>query len=90
MVLGRKTDAADRASSCVTGAHRRDRELGRSARLRSEETLHAERLGFLHLSAAQCAARSQQHDNAQAHLAEAAAIAARARIQAGTILAGDQ
>jgi hypothetical protein len=34
-------------------------------------------LGFLHLSAAQCAARSQQHDDARAHLAEAAAIAAR-------------
>jgi hypothetical protein len=33
-------------------------------------------LGFLHLSAAQCAARSQQHDDARAHLAEAAAIAA--------------
>ncbi len=66
--------ARRRASRVLTAGND---ELGQTARLRSEDTLHAEMLGFLHLSAAQCAARSQQHDDAQAHLAEAATIAAR-------------
>jgi transcriptional regulator with XRE-family HTH domain len=52
-------------------------ELGQSARLRSEDTLPAEMLGFLHLVAAQCAARGAQHDDAQVHMSEAGAIAAR-------------
>jgi transcriptional regulator with XRE-family HTH domain len=52
-------------------------DLGRSAWLRSEDTLHAEMLGFLHLSAAQCAARSKRPDEANAHLAEAGEIATR-------------
>ncbi|MGH3773301.1 MAG: helix-turn-helix domain-containing protein [Pseudonocardiaceae bacterium] len=52
-------------------------ELGRSARLRGEDTLPAQMLGFLHLAASQCAARGKRHDDAQAHLAEAATIAAR-------------
>ena len=52
-------------------------ELGSCARLRSEDTLAAEGLGFVHLSAAQCAARDKQHDDALAHLAEAGEIAAR-------------
>jgi transcriptional regulator with XRE-family HTH domain len=52
-------------------------ELGPSARLRGEDTLPAEMLGFLHLAAAQCAARGNQHDDAQAHLAEAGEIATR-------------
>ncbi|MGH3912574.1 MAG: helix-turn-helix domain-containing protein [Pseudonocardiaceae bacterium] len=51
-------------------------ELG-SARLRSDDTLSAEGLGFVHLASAQCAARGQRHDDAQAHLAEAGEIAAR-------------
>ncbi|MGH3814198.1 MAG: helix-turn-helix domain-containing protein [Pseudonocardiaceae bacterium] len=52
-------------------------ELGRSARLRGEDTLPAEGLGFVHLASAQCAARDQRGDDALAHLAEAEAIAAR-------------
>jgi transcriptional regulator with XRE-family HTH domain len=52
-------------------------ELGPSARLRGEDTLPAEMLGFLHLSSAQCAARGNQHDDAQAHLTEAEKIATR-------------
>jgi hypothetical protein len=52
-------------------------ELGPSARLRGEDTLPAEMLGFLHLASAQCAARGNQHDDAQAHLAEAGEIATR-------------
>jgi hypothetical protein len=54
-------------------------ELASSARLRSEDTSPAEGLGFLHLSTAQCAARDKRSDDAQAHLAEAATIAARDR-----------
>jgi transcriptional regulator with XRE-family HTH domain len=52
-------------------------ELGGSVRLRGEDTLSAEMLGFLHLSAAQCAARDKQNDDAHAHLDEATAIAER-------------
>lgn len=52
-------------------------ELGPSVRLRIEDTLPAEMLGFLHLSTAQCAARDHRHDDARVHLDEAAAIAAR-------------
>jgi transcriptional regulator with XRE-family HTH domain len=52
-------------------------ELGPSARLRGEDTRPAEMLGFLHLASAQCAARGNQHDDAQAHLAEAGEIATR-------------
>ncbi|MGH3999909.1 MAG: helix-turn-helix domain-containing protein [Pseudonocardiaceae bacterium] len=52
-------------------------DLGRSARLGSEDTLSAEGLGFVHLSAAQCAARDKRHDDARGHLTEAASIAAR-------------
>jgi transcriptional regulator with XRE-family HTH domain len=52
-------------------------ELGGSVRLRGVDTLGAEMLGFLHLSAAQCAARDKHHDDARGHLDEAAAIAAR-------------
>ncbi len=52
-------------------------ELASSVRLRSADTLPAEMFGFLHLSAAQCAARGNQHDDVDAHLAEAERIAAR-------------
>jgi len=52
-------------------------ELGPSVRLYSEDTLAAEMLGFMHLASAQCAARSNQHDDAQAHVAEAGEIATR-------------
>ncbi len=52
-------------------------ELGPSARLRGEDTLPAEMLGMTHLVQAQRAARDKQHDDAQAHLAEAGKIAAR-------------
>lgn len=52
-------------------------ELGSSARLRTEDTLPAEMLGMMHLASAQCAARGNQHDDAQAHLAEAGEIATR-------------
>jgi transcriptional regulator with XRE-family HTH domain len=52
-------------------------ELGRSVRLRNRNTLSGEMLGFLHLSAAQCAARDKRHDDARGHLDEAAAIAGR-------------
>ncbi|MGH3719384.1 MAG: helix-turn-helix domain-containing protein [Pseudonocardiaceae bacterium] len=52
-------------------------ELGRSARLRGEDTFPAEMLGFAHLAQAQRAARDKQNDDAHAHLAEAAGIAAR-------------
>ena len=52
-------------------------ELGPSARLRDEDTLPAEMLGFLHLVSAQRAARDKQNDDAHAHLAEAEGIAAR-------------
>ena len=49
-------------------------KLGSSARLHSGDTLLAESLGFVHLSAAQGAAHGKQHDDAQAHLAEAGRI----------------
>ncbi|MBV8540681.1 MAG: helix-turn-helix transcriptional regulator [Pseudonocardiales bacterium] len=52
-------------------------ELGRSARLRAEDTFPAEMLGFAHLVQAQRAARDKQNDDAHAHLAEAGEIAAR-------------
>ncbi|MGH3833333.1 MAG: helix-turn-helix domain-containing protein [Pseudonocardiaceae bacterium] len=52
-------------------------ELGRSARLRDGDTMSAEMLGFAHLAQAQRAARDKQNDDAHAHLAEAAGIAAR-------------
>ncbi|MGH3694862.1 MAG: hypothetical protein ACRDRX_12900, partial [Pseudonocardiaceae bacterium] len=52
-------------------------ELGGSVRLRGEDTLPGEMLGFLHLSAAQCAARDKRYDDARGHLDEATAIAAR-------------
>ncbi len=52
-------------------------ELAPSARLRDEDTLAAEMLGMTHLAQAQRAARDKQHDDAQAHLAEAGEIAAR-------------
>jgi transcriptional regulator with XRE-family HTH domain len=52
-------------------------ELGRSAQLRGEDTLTAQMLGFLHLAAAQCAARDKRADDAQEHVAEAGQIAAR-------------
>ncbi|MGH3940145.1 MAG: helix-turn-helix domain-containing protein [Pseudonocardiaceae bacterium] len=52
-------------------------ELGSSVRLRSEDTLSAEGLGFLHLASAQCAARGKRRDDAQAHLTEAGKIATR-------------
>ncbi|MGH3885508.1 MAG: helix-turn-helix domain-containing protein [Pseudonocardiaceae bacterium] len=52
-------------------------ELGGSVRLRGENTLPGEMLGFLHLSAAQCAARDKRDDDARGHLGEATAIAAR-------------
>jgi hypothetical protein len=52
-------------------------ELGQSARLRGDDTLPAETLGFLHLSSAQCAARDSRPDDARGHLDEAAAIAER-------------
>ncbi|MBV9651564.1 MAG: helix-turn-helix domain-containing protein [Pseudonocardiales bacterium] len=49
--------------------------LGRSAQLRGEDTLSAEMLGLMHLASAQCAARSQQRDEAMTHLLEADRIA---------------
>ncbi|MGH3942921.1 MAG: helix-turn-helix domain-containing protein [Pseudonocardiaceae bacterium] len=52
-------------------------ELGASARLSDANTLPAEMLGFAHLVQAQCAARGQRNDDAQAHLAEAGKIATR-------------
>jgi transcriptional regulator with XRE-family HTH domain len=52
-------------------------ELGRSVRLRGADTLPGEMFGFLHLSAAQCAARDKRRDDARAHLDEAEKIAAR-------------
>ncbi|MGH3807400.1 MAG: helix-turn-helix domain-containing protein [Pseudonocardiaceae bacterium] len=52
-------------------------ELGRSVQLGGGDTLGAEMLGFLHLSAAQCAARGKRHDDALGHLDEAAVIATR-------------
>jgi len=52
-------------------------ELAPSVRLRSEDTLPAEGLGFVHLASAQCAARGNRPDDAQAHLAEAGTIATR-------------
>jgi transcriptional regulator with XRE-family HTH domain len=52
-------------------------ELGPSARLRDEDTLPAEMLGFLYLVSAQRAARDKQNDDAHAHLAEAEGIAVR-------------
>ncbi|MGH3693529.1 MAG: hypothetical protein ACRDRX_05955, partial [Pseudonocardiaceae bacterium] len=52
-------------------------ELGGSVRLRGGDTLPGEMLGFLHLSAAQCAARDKRYDDARGHLEEATAIAAR-------------
>ncbi|MGQ0777631.1 MAG: helix-turn-helix domain-containing protein [Pseudonocardiales bacterium] len=52
-------------------------ELASSVRLRSEDTLPAEGLGFAHLASAQCAARGKRRDDAQAHLAEAREIATR-------------
>jgi transcriptional regulator with XRE-family HTH domain len=52
-------------------------ELGRSVQLGGTDTLGAQMLGFLHLTAAQCAARDKRGDDARGHLEEAAAIAAR-------------
>jgi hypothetical protein len=52
-------------------------ELGQSVQLRNGDTLPAEMFGFLHLSAAQCAARDNRRDDARGHLDEAAAIAGR-------------
>jgi hypothetical protein len=51
--------------------------LAPSVRLRGADTLPAEMLGFLHLTAAQCTARDQRRDDARAHLDEAGKIAAR-------------
>ena len=62
---GRSLSRASRALTTGIG------ELGPSARLRSEDTLPAEMLGMMHLVQAQHAARDKQHDDAQAHLAEA-------------------
>jgi transcriptional regulator with XRE-family HTH domain len=52
-------------------------ELGRLVQLSSADTLGAEMLGFLHLTAAQCVARDKRSDDAREHLKEAAAIAER-------------
>jgi hypothetical protein len=49
--------------------------LGQSAQLHGEDTLSAEMLGLMHLASAQCAARSQQCDEAMTHLLEADRIA---------------
>ncbi|MGH3898463.1 MAG: helix-turn-helix domain-containing protein, partial [Pseudonocardiaceae bacterium] len=66
--------ARGRASRVLTAGIN---ELGGSVRLRGENTLPGEMLGFLHLSAAQCAARDKRYDDARGHLDEASAIAAR-------------
>jgi hypothetical protein len=66
--------ARGRASRVLTAGIN---ELGRSVQLTNEDTLPAEMLGFLYLSAAQCAARDKRHDDARAHLDEAGRIATR-------------
>ncbi|MGH3800916.1 MAG: hypothetical protein ACRDTD_12400 [Pseudonocardiaceae bacterium] len=52
-------------------------ELGSSAQLRGENTLPAEMLGFLHLSAAQMRGTQPAARRRAGHLAEAGQIAAR-------------